>query len=243
MKNVDIDGFYYDPTYYINEGVDIASQYLMHVLNHYPSILNDKARVFCPAMRLCESHDMIEYVAFDYNPMTVVVKLNGKNKTLTYFDNEDDYNEWGATWMDDDYCEKANIIQLLDNSNGVSEINDIIYNVMISKNILDRPLLITGYMCVSCGATLTNEKLGNFSSAIFSPHLGSIKNKDNIYQIIGRTSSRSLKWSTHSSTKIYCIDKIYKIACSLEKAALYNHNMPILTTKIVNEKEYTEYLL
>ena len=117
---------------------------------------------------------------------------------------------------------------------------------MESKNLLERPLLITGYMCVSCGATLTNEKLGNFTSAIFSPHLCNVKNKDNIYQIVGRASSRSLKWVTHSDTTIYCPGSIYNIACALENAALANSDGEILSPILVDEvdylKPYNDYL-
>ncbi len=229
MNNINVEGFEYDADLHIDQDLDIASQYLTYILSAHPEILRPGARVFCPGMRLCDSHDSIEYTVFEFETDAVVVKLNGKNKTLSYIDDTDDMH---SVW-------ESNIvtINLLDNIEGTSEINEIIADVMETKGLSDRPLVITGYMCVSVGATLVNERLGNFTAGIFHPHIGNIKNRDNIYQIVGRTASRSLTWATHTSTTLYCDPNIYNIACGLEKAALAHSTLDV-SNKIIDLDEY-----
>jgi hypothetical protein len=161
-------------------------RYLAYVLSSH-NLLYTRARVFAPAMHAQRSHAMVRSLIFKLCPNSVVVVLNGAEKTLQYYNDGDDEPITRAIpCHDDEVCnEVASIIQ-----------ND---------ELEGRPLVFTGFLCVSMGQTLTCEKTGSFTSAVLPPQ--KLSNED-IYQLFGRTCGNMRQWTTYCTTNIYCPDVV-----------------------------------
>jgi len=155
--------------------------FIEHVLTRYPNIIQRNTRSFIPAHIRRSGHNQVRELVFRLRDDAVVVVLNGVEKNLQYID-EGHIKTIPLTSDDQEVCET------------IAE--------KIKEHHLDnRPLIITGYLCVGMGQTLTHSSLGPFTSAIFS-HLD-ISNED-IYQLFGRVTGRMKTWPTYLKTEIYC---------------------------------------
>jgi hypothetical protein len=89
------------------------------------------------------------------------------------------------------------------------ELSDSIYSKLCNLKLVGRPLIITGYLCVSTGVSFMNKNLGSFTTGIFTkrPMTGP-KNKRGIreYQNLGRTFGRIID---SKKTIIYCSKKFH----------------------------------
>ena len=170
--------------------------FLKHVLDKYPHILAENSNVFIPGHIRRLSHQFIREEVFKRCTHAVVIVLNGEEKTLEYFNNN----------------EKCTI-------NLTSPSEEVC--VTIARRIKElklqgRPVVTTGYLCVGMGQTLIEKSRGPFTAAIFS-HL-SLTN-DEIYQLFGRLTARSKSWSTYLSTEVYCPTKVMYRVISMESCA------------------------
>ena len=171
--------------------------YIKYVLKKYPNILKDNARVFIPAHISRKSHNEVRNLVFEFNKNAIVILLNGKEKTLTYYENE---------------CEKK--IHLISNDD---EICKVIAEKIIENGFEGRPLVFTGFLCVGMGQTLTHELLGSFTSAIFG-HMD--LTNDQIYQLFGRITGRIKSWNVkYVKTNVYCPTLIMNRCIAMEECA------------------------
>jgi hypothetical protein len=105
------------------------------------------------------------------------------------------------------------------------EVCETISRLIHENKLDDRPLVITGFLCVGMGQTLIHKSLGTFTSAIIS-HLD--LTNDDIYQLFGRLTARSKLWGKkYVKTAIYCPTKsmhrvIAMEACARNLAKEYN---------------------
>ena len=189
--------------------------YIEHILTTYPKILENGTRTFIPANRRCVGHNLLREYLFKLNKDVVVVVLNGKDKNLQ-FKSEG----------------KIKTIPLYSDD---TEVCEMIYKKIDEFKLQERPFVITGFLCVGMGQTLTHESLGSFTSAIFS-HLD--LSNDEIYQLFGRITGRMKKWGTYCKTNVYCPTTIMHRCNVMEKCA---RNIAVDHSGIfASEKDYIE---
>jgi hypothetical protein len=158
--------------------------FISHVLNLYPNIIQDNTRTFIPAHVRRNSHNTVRDLVFNINENCVVIVINGFEKTLQYKDS----------------FKKIKTIPL-DSDNKGEEVCETISRLVKKYKLETRPIVITGFLCVSMGQTLTHKDLGSFTSAIFG-HLD--LTNDDLYQLFGRITGRIKDWSNYTQTQIYC---------------------------------------
>ena len=159
----------------------ITLKFILHCINKCPQILASGSRVFIPGHVHKLSHFSIRDLILKLAPQALVVVLNGKEKSLTYID----YNE----------------VKSVDVSSSDEEVCTTIAKKINSLGLDGRPLVITGFLCVGMGQTLTHQDLGSFTHAIIGHTDLSL---DDIYQLFGRITGRMGKWANYCKTIVYC---------------------------------------
>lgn len=172
--------------------------FVKHTLERYPEILEKKTRTFIPAHIRRIGHDSIKDLVFDLHPEAVVVVINGYQKILQYKDENKHTKTLALISTEEELCET-------------------ISKLMIKYQLEERPLVITGFLCVGMGQTLTHKTLGSFTSAIFS-HLD--LTNDQIYQLFGRITGRMKDWGDqYVQTQVYCPTVIMNRCIVMEQCA------------------------
>lgn len=191
--------------------------FIEHVLKKYPEILKDNTRSFIPAHIRRSGHDAVRGLIFSINNRSVVVVINGFEKTLQYKDYSGNTKTIALTSEDEEVCET-------------------IARIVIQHNLQNRPIVITGLLCVGMGQTLTHKSLGSFTSAIFG-HLD--LTNDEIYQLFGRITGRMKDWGDkYIQTQVYCPTNIMNRCIVMEECArnmACEHN-----GDVVSQEDYRE---
>jgi len=191
--------------------------FIKHVLEKFPDIIQENTRSFIPAHIRRSSHNAVRDLVFKINNNSVVVVINGFEKTMQYKDKLNNTKTIPLVSQDEEICETISIL--------------------IDKHGLkSRPLVITGFLCVGMGQTLTHKSLGSFTSAIFG-HLD-ITN-DDIYQLFGRITGRIKDWGdNYVQTQVYCPTTIMHRCNVMEECA---RNMAIQHNgEVVTQEDYRE---
>ena len=170
--------------------------FMEHALDRHPEILADGNRVFLPAHVRRSGHITVRDLVLERNPEAVVVIVNAKEKSLIYMENE-----------------KVQRISLISKD---MELSENIGRILTEYGLMERTLVITGFLCVGMGQTLTHKSYGNFTHAIIS-HM-SVGN-DAIYQLFGRLTGRTKAWDTYRETQVYCPRTISNRVKVMEKCA------------------------
>ncbi len=185
--------------------------FIKHVLKRYPEILGKNTRTFIPAHTRRSGHEKVRNMVLKYNNECVVVVINGTEKTLQYKDEVGHIKTLPLVSSDEEVCET-------------------ISRLVIRHNLQERPLVITGFLCVGMGQTLTHKSLGSFTSAIFS-HMD--LTNDEIYQLFGRITGRMKGWGEkYVQTQVYCPTVIMHRCEVMEECArnmAVEHNGDVVT--------------
>jgi hypothetical protein len=185
--------------------------FIDHVLKKHPEILADNTRSFIPAHIRRVGHNRVRELVFSIKSNAVVVVINGFEKTLQYKDCLENTKTIALASEDEEVCET-------------------ISRLVIQHKLQNRPLVITGLLCVGMGQTLTHKSLGSFTSAIFG-HLD--LTNDEIYQLFGRITGRMKDWGDkYIQTQIYCPTTIMNRCMVMEECArnmAYDHNGEVVT--------------
>ena len=185
----------------IDEPNKVFIEYVDDVLRKHQGILKNNTRTFIPAERTCTSHNYIRDIVFNINKNCVVVVINGTNKTLQY-----------------NNANRKQNIELISKNNNVEEVSQAISRLIIEYKLQNRPIVITGFICISMGQTLTSKSLGSFTSAIFGQ--SSLSNEQT-YQLFGRITGRMKEWGDkYIQTSVYCSTNIMNICKSMETIAV-----------------------
>jgi len=191
--------------------------FIQHVLKKYPEILGGNTRSFIPAHIRRSGHNAVRDLVFRINPNSLVVVINGFEKTLQYKDIYGNTKTLPLTSDDEEVCET-------------------ISRLVIQNKLQNRPIVITGLLCVGMGQTLTHRSLGSFTSAIFG-HLD--LTNDEIYQLFGRITGRMKDWGDkYVRTQVYCPKIIMNRCIVMEECArnmACEHN-----GEIVSQENYRE---
>ena len=191
-------------------------EFVNYILSKYPEILQNNTRTFIPAHIRRSSHNSVRDIVFEHNNKSVVILINSFEKTLQYKCN--------------------NNIKTIPLISKEEEICETISEIVIKHNLQNRPIVITGFLCVGMGQTLTHKSLGSFTSAIFS-HLD--LTNDEIYQLFGRITGRMKDWGDkYFQTNVYCPTKIMHRCHVMEECArniAFEHNGDIVTQNSYRE--------
>ena len=191
--------------------------FIEHVLKKYPEILKENTLSFIPAHIRRSGHNAIRDLIFHMSPESVVVVINGFEKTLQY----------------KDCLRNTKTLSLAADDEEVSE---TISRLILQHNLQTRHIVITGLLCVGMGQTLTNKMLGSFTSAIFG-HLD--LTNDAIYQLFGRITGRMKDWGDkYIQTQVYCPTIIMHRCIVMEECArnmACEHNGEVVTLEDYKE--------
>ena len=191
--------------------------FIRHILNKYSEILEENTRTFIPAHIRRSGHNTVRDLVFEINPTSVVVVINGFEKTLQYKDHVGHMKTIPLASDEEEACET-------------------ISRLVIKHALQKRPVVITGFLCVGMGQTLTHKMLGSFTSAIFG-HLD--LTNDEIYQLFGRITGRMKDWNDkYIQTQVYCPTTIMHRCHVMEECArnmACDHNGDIVTQEDYRE--------
>ena len=194
--------------------------FIEHVLKKYPEILSDNTRSFIPAHIRRTGHNLVRDLVFSINNNAIVVVINGFEKTLQYKDFGRNIKTLVLSSEDEELCET-------------------ISRLVLHHKLQNRPIVITGLLCVGMGQTLTHKSLGSFTSAIFG-HLD--LTNDEIYQLFGRITGRMKDWGDkYIQTQVYCPTIIMNRCSVMEECArnmACEHN-----GEIVSKEDYREPMI
>jgi hypothetical protein len=172
--------------------------FVTNVLRRYPEILAENTRSFIPAHIRRTGHNAIRDLVFSINRNAVIGVINGFEKTLQYKDGCDRIKTLSLTSAEEEVCET-------------------ISRLVIKNNLQNRPIVITGLLCVGMGQTLSHKSLGSFTSAIFG-HMD-LANEE-IYQLFGRITGRMKGWGDkYIPTQVYCPTIIMNRCITMEECA------------------------
>jgi hypothetical protein len=174
--------------------------FINHTLTKHPSILSKGARVFIPAHIRRSGHEIVRNLIFALHKKTaIVITINGINKIIEYYNDD-----------------KLHTIVI---DSAQHELSTIIFTKLEEHkiNLKESILVITGFLCVGMGQTLTHRKIGSFTDAIIS-HLSSTN--DEVYQLFGRLTGRMKHWSRYCKTNIYCPTTIMHRCTVMENCAV-----------------------
>lgn len=193
--------------------------FIEHVLDRFSDeIMKEGARIFMPAHIRRIGHTQVRDLVFKRCSHAVVITLNGIEKVLQY---------------KDAYYGHVRTIPLV-SENG-EEVCELISNLMLKHHLEKRPMVITGYLCVNMGQTLTHKTLGSFTSAIIG-HMD--LSNDDIYQLIARVFGRMKDWEKYVPIQVYCPTMIMHRCSIMEECA---RNMALEHNgEIVTQEDYLE---
>ena len=219
-------------------------EFIKYIIDNNPTILNGKQRIFAPAKITKKSHEEVKRLFLEKNKNIVVILLNGDNKHIIYY-TDSSSNETKTIELDVKKVKKINkkgIQKTIDKNDDEydvynNEVCDIISHFLKKHNLLDRPIIYTGHICISMGQTLVNETIGSFTEAIIGHTQLS---DDDLYQLFGRLTGRMKNWLTYVKTTVYTTKKNKEIIIDMEKASfnLMNNN----NGEYVNKSNYISCL-
>lgn len=197
--------------------------FIKHVLDRHPQILADNTRSFIPAHIRRKGHNAVRDLIFSITDKAVVVVINGVEKTLQYKDNIGNTKTLPLIWNKK-------------NNEEVEEVCETISRLVLKHKLENRPLVITGLLCVSMGQTLSHKSLGSFTSSIIG-HLD--LTNDAIYQLFGRITGRMKDWGEdkYIQTQVYCPTTIMNRINVMEECAI---NMVVNNGDAVSQEDYRQ---
>ena len=189
--------------------------FIKHVLTKYPDILKKNTRSFIPAHVRCIGHNAVRDLIFKRNEEAVVIVINGFEKTLQY--------------------KKYGNIKTLPLISEGEEVCETISRIIFSHRLENRPIVITGLLCVGMGQTMMHKSMGSFTSAIFG-HMD--LTNDDIYQLFGRITGRIKDWKTYVPTQVYCPTIVMNRCITMEECA--KNMSDCHNGKVVTNEHYRE---
>ena len=202
MNHVPIDDVFLEP--YVNPPFndyetmdDETIGFIQQVMERYPVVFENGSRTFVPAHIRRTGHIRVRELIMKKCPTAVVVTINAVDKSIRYMEDSVEH-----------------IISLASTQHEVCE---RIANVIDEKGLAQRPLFMTGFLCVGMGQTLTHKSFGTFTHAIIG-HMG--LNPNALYQLFGRTTGRTKSWENYTQTTLFCPTLLYNRIKVMEQCAL-----------------------
>ncbi|CAD7924222.1 unnamed protein product [Amoebophrya sp. A120] len=181
----------------------------MVLTNHTRAFLYPgAARVFLPASTKVDSHEELRQFVFRLFPNAAVAMLNGREKSLSWFRQDVDVDAVRHDPSVDSWV-KWDLQQVRSPDGRPLEVSQKIAEVMLRNELQERPLFITGYLCLGMGQTLMDPRLGNFTHAVLPDRTHMEKmfgspTPEVLYQEAGRVTGRP----DLGLTIVYCPEEI-----------------------------------
>jgi len=153
--------------------------------------LTKKTVWYIPTKVKKESHYEVMGICLDYNLNCITINSDG---IQLYKDN------------------KKHIVHQKNDE----ELSTTLGMLYINEKLSEKPLVITGNLCISRGVTLSSKHM-IISHAIFPTKA---PNSDSLYQMAGRVCGNFKKMDLWVKPVIFCTKKIYGMVCLLEKKAI-----------------------
>lgn len=210
-ESIEIDNVDYNDENYVGvsdldwvkcQSTGLPAEFAANVYDSHPRVFGHMARVFVPGYRERNTHYAVRDTLQDKDPEIVVIVLNGENKRVYYYENPEDY----------DHEPKSE--ELI--PEGMEEVCDTIARVITRLNLLERPIVWTGNICVSMGQTLAHESVGAFTSVLINTHA---IDSSALYQLLGRATGRYLGWGIDMYPTVYSPIEVKDVCEELEYAA------------------------
>tara|TARA_Y100000389_G_scaffold5973_1_gene5766 strand:- start:452 stop:2356 length:1905 start_codon:yes stop_codon:yes gene_type:complete len=164
--------------------------YIEHVYDENPHLLSDNKIGFVPGHLAISSHTTIMKIVQTLNENVVVIINNSQMKCISYIE---------------DGREVLIPINLT-----YSEMCDSISSILNTHNLMNRPIVFTGFTCINIAQTLVNEDIGSFHYAIIAHETPS---SSNISQLLGRLYGHQKHWGEkYRVTDVYCPNETYQKA-------------------------------
>ena len=171
------------------------------------------ARVFAPAAFYRASHELVARMAWECDPLCVVVVMNGESRSV----------RWKTYHPDGADVRWAQQCYMLSQSAG--EFDEQLFEAYEAHpELMNRRCVITGKLCVGMGQTLAGDKLGNFDFGVFGPGIVDGSNEElersvrGSYQLLGRTTGRVKGLQGFRETTILCPSEDYITVVEYERA-------------------------
>jgi len=210
-ESIEIDNVNYNDENYVGisdlnwvkcPSASLPAQFAATVYDEHPRVFGHMARVFVPGYRERDTHYAVRDTLQEKDPEIVVVVLNGENKRVYYYENPED-------------CEyEPKSVELI--PEGMEEVCDTIARIITNLNLLERPIVWTGNICVSMGQTLAHETVGAFTSVLINTHA---MDASALYQLLGRATGRYLGWGIDMYPTVYSPIEVKNVCEELESAA------------------------
>ncbi len=210
-ESIEIDNVNYNDENYVGisdlnwvkcPSASLPAQFAATVYDEHPRVFGHMARVFVPGYRERDTHYAVRDTLQEKDPEIVVVVLNGENKRVYYYENPED-------------CEyEPKSVELI--PEGMEEVCDTIARIITNLNLLERPIVWTGNICVSMGQTLAHETVGSFTSVLINTHA---MDASALYQLLGRATGRYLGWGIDMYPTVYSPIEVKNVCEELESAA------------------------
>ena len=171
------------------KGATKLFEYIKQVYDENPHLLSDKKIGFVPGHSAKSSHNTIMKHVQMLNENVVVIMDNSDQKCISYIENGQEVRK---------------NIHLTD-----SEMCHSISSLLNTHNLMNRPIVFTGYTCINIAATLVNEDIGTFDYAIIAHKT---QDSSTISQLLGRLYGHQKHWVKYRVTDVYCSDETYKKA-------------------------------
>ena len=195
----------------VEEDEKSEEKYAEKILKH--DKFSNNSRIFIPASKRIETHNNIRNMIFQYYDNAVVVVLNGKEKSIS--------------------IKNKTAIDLDPKKGEISY--EIFTKIKTNEEFKNKPIFITGFICLGMGQTLVCEELGSFTHAIISH---SNLSHDDVYQLFGRITGRMKNWSSYEKTILYCPENTWNICRTMEDNArniMNNYRGEYITETIYNQ--------
>ena len=189
--------------------------YIEHVLQTHTHLLADGTRTFIPAHIRRSGHETVRDLVFATQPRTVVAVINGREKTLR--------------WSVDGSGDYRSVELASTTASTTEEVCESISHRIREHKLEGRPLVVTGFLCVGMGQTLTHSSLGPFTSAVLG-HMD-LTNAE-LYQLFGRITGRMRRWDTYVPSVVYCPTIVWNRCRAMEQCARLiatDHNGEVVT--------------
>jgi len=151
------------------------------------------------------SHYMMCELVWSRNSEALVVVLNGDDKCVFYKDNrvEGGIGNIPLSSKEPEFQERYS----------GKELCEVLAQELKSHNLLHKPLVFTGKVCLGMGQTLCHETYGNFTDVIISDDRW---RNETLYQAVGRSNARCTHWKTFRPTRIYTTPLLYDNCLAME---------------------------
>ena len=200
-----------DPLYEdINSYKYSTTNYVVEYLLQEEHKIKVGENIFAPTGTKREAHDEMENAIIENNIADVVIKINGKEKTITIINNDK------KETISKTNIEKIKFSEIKESKE--QELSHWLGNQYIKRKWNKCRLLMTGHICISRGISL-QSKYFMIHRAILGPFMKTMKKSDQ-YQIAARVLGNTKYFPHFKLPIVICESRTYNIIKKMEQVTI-----------------------